>query len=214
MSVFDLALIAEVESHPNIYNRKLQCYRDRRQRDTAWQEVATKLNTTVNDCQRRWKALRDKYGRIRKKEQIDFNNGEYFPSEWDLAEKLSFLEEFRVTRGICTTVNDDTTMDILTDNDIPPSLHPSFANMNNFNNHPKLEAALAITEVTGHDDSESVGAKFLAKKLKDTRDMNDADELFFASVLCEISGLPPKKKGKLKIDIMNLVHKALYDVTD
>uniref|UniRef100_H2YZZ5 MADF domain-containing protein n=1 Tax=Ciona savignyi TaxID=51511 RepID=H2YZZ5_CIOSA len=206
MAEFDVCLIDEVQSRPNLYNRTLQCYRDKKQRDQAWQEIAAKLSTTaqrisVSDCQRRWKGLRDKFGRIRKRELAE--NGEFVSHEyWDLAEKMSFLDEFRMTRTFCspsTTGEDNSLID-----SSRPTMQPSFI----FSNPPKLEPPMIMSI------AENLQPKNVAKKLKLTRDSSEADELFFASLLCELTKLTPRKKGKLKIDIMYLVHNALYDVTD
>ncbi|KAG5674872.1 hypothetical protein PVAND_004817 [Polypedilum vanderplanki] len=90
-NVPELELIQQVRIRPLLYDKNVKDYRKPGVSDVAWQAVADSLNTSVSNCKKRWKSLRDtfiKYYRIEMLQKSDSNRKR---KQWIFFKDLSFL---------------------------------------------------------------------------------------------------------------------------
>ncbi|XP_017471088.1 PREDICTED: uncharacterized protein LOC108362571 isoform X1 [Rhagoletis zephyria] len=60
--MFEEKLIAEIEKHNCLWDKRQLSYRDRVKKDLAWRNVAAAVGHPEENCRKRWKSLRDRYG--------------------------------------------------------------------------------------------------------------------------------------------------------
>jgi DNA replication protein DnaC len=64
---FDEALIEAVREFQCLWKHGETCYKDLVAKENSCSKIAEKLSTSVADCQKRWKYLRDRYVKEHKK---------------------------------------------------------------------------------------------------------------------------------------------------
>ncbi|XP_055307070.1 uncharacterized protein LOC129571322 [Sitodiplosis mosellana] len=81
-------LISEVEKRSILYDKALKGYRKPAIRETAWQEVAVALESTVDECKKRWRSLRDAFMKQYKLYSRGDTNSK---KRWLFYEQMEFL---------------------------------------------------------------------------------------------------------------------------
>lgn len=59
-------LIRQIEIRPILYDKSLRGYRKSTLRDQSWKEIAGILGSTIEECRKRWRSLRDAFARHHK----------------------------------------------------------------------------------------------------------------------------------------------------
>ncbi|XP_071449437.1 uncharacterized protein [Hetaerina americana] len=108
----DRKLIAEIKSHPLLYDPGVPENRDVNAKESTWAFIAKSLGYTVRECKMRWKSLRERFARERKKiimtnhgEAIDSDDnhekdGQNKPGSWHLMKEMYFLWNFVFHRNM------------------------------------------------------------------------------------------------------------------
>ena len=88
-------LIETVRSFPCLWNMSLREYKDNRVKENAWKKISEKLATSVDDCKRRWKNLRDKFVRERKisTKRPTGTSGPPTVSQWKYYNIMCFIQD-------------------------------------------------------------------------------------------------------------------------
>jgi hypothetical protein len=91
-------LIEAVRSFPCIWNNLCSQYRELRTKENAWKAVHTQMGLaefTIDDLQKRWKSLRDRYCRESKKVKSKKSGdpGPPYVPAWPIFKFLTFLED-------------------------------------------------------------------------------------------------------------------------
>ncbi|XP_031624722.1 uncharacterized protein LOC116341663 [Contarinia nasturtii] len=84
-------LISEVQNRSILYDKALKGYRKPAIRETAWQEVATALESTVDECKKRWRSLRDAFMKQYKMYSRGDSNTK---KRWLFYEQMEFLAPY------------------------------------------------------------------------------------------------------------------------
>lgn len=100
---FEEQLIAKIRANEVLYNVKNVNYRRKNDKERLWQQIAYELNSTVEECKRRWKSLRDKFIKLSRMEQLH----EEQPKKWQYFESLKFLQGYNKA-SLSTTNFQDT----------------------------------------------------------------------------------------------------------
>ncbi|XP_077489600.1 uncharacterized protein LOC144100565 [Amblyomma americanum] len=100
MASFNEKLVQEVKKHTQLWDQYSRLHKEAGYREAAWMEIAAALAVTVEECQTRWRTLRDTYLK-RKKRRRAGSNG-----QWNVLERdLGFLDDFLRPRTRRSTLN-------------------------------------------------------------------------------------------------------------
>ncbi|XP_070497055.1 uncharacterized protein [Chironomus tepperi] len=90
-NVPELELIEQVKIRPLLYDKNVKDYRKSGVSEQAWMEVANVLQTTITNCRKRWKSLRDTFIKYYRLDVINRKNGKKNRKSWVYYKDLSFL---------------------------------------------------------------------------------------------------------------------------
>ncbi|KAL1487619.1 hypothetical protein ABEB36_015708 [Hypothenemus hampei] len=90
---FDERLIQLVKNCEILYNKRCSAYKNISLKSKEWQEISETLNSTTDECIRRWKSLRDRYARELKKENQPSGSSAKNQVTWNLFMHIDFLRD-------------------------------------------------------------------------------------------------------------------------
>ncbi|XP_036346953.1 uncharacterized protein LOC118756291 isoform X1 [Rhagoletis pomonella] len=106
LMTLDERLIELVRSHKIIYNKQCFGHRGLEQKQAAWNAIGEQLDTTADECAKRWTSLRERYSReLRRLEKLS-ESKEHVVVDWPYFNSLSFLREFVKPRAPRSTGNE------------------------------------------------------------------------------------------------------------
>ncbi|XP_077511165.1 uncharacterized protein LOC144121685 [Amblyomma americanum] len=89
MASFNEKLVQEVKKHTQLWDQYSRLHKEAGYREAAWMEIAAALAVTVEECQTRWRTLRDTYLKRKKRRRAGANG------QWNVLEcDLGFLDDF------------------------------------------------------------------------------------------------------------------------
>ncbi|XP_077546067.1 uncharacterized protein LOC144158797 [Haemaphysalis longicornis] len=89
MAPFNYRLVQEVKKYSLLWDRQSKLHRQAGHRGAAWSRIAATLDVSVDDCQTRWRTIRDTY--LKRKRRPSFT----VKGQWrELEPELVFLDEF------------------------------------------------------------------------------------------------------------------------
>ncbi|CAI4226392.1 unnamed protein product [Auanema sp. JU1783] len=93
---FGISLIAEVHSHPCLFDIRDAKYRHAECRNQAWNQVIKNLNYPgdVNSIYKQWKKLRDRYVREKRRLREQRERGIVEESSWDLYSNMTWMDPY------------------------------------------------------------------------------------------------------------------------
>ncbi|KAK6169974.1 hypothetical protein SNE40_018480 [Patella caerulea] len=98
---FDERLVALVRDHPMVYDSKHKEYKNKKMKEEIWKSVGQELGYLGDDCQYRWRVIRDRY--VKKKKEMLRRPGvpeETIVSSWKLYYNVDeFLSPYIVHRN-------------------------------------------------------------------------------------------------------------------
>ncbi|KAL7382809.1 hypothetical protein ABVT39_027951 [Epinephelus coioides] len=128
----DVKLIVEVEKYRELYDPQHPFYKDNSKKDQCWDAVATAIGSTLEECKRRWKQLRDSYVKNKNK-TVPSGSAGGSQKDWKYSNIMSFLLPHLQPRSSISTLrlvdlSDDTSADLICEEDnltAGPSALPS-----------------------------------------------------------------------------------------
>ncbi|KAK8771677.1 hypothetical protein V5799_025079 [Amblyomma americanum] len=103
MASFNEKLVQEVKKHKQLWDQQSKLHKEAGYREAAWMEIAAALVVTVEECQTRWRTIRDAYLKRKKRRRIDPKG------QWSVLDReLGFLDHFLRPR---TTEKKQTNLD-------------------------------------------------------------------------------------------------------
>ncbi|KAH7940140.1 uncharacterized protein LOC119402595 [Rhipicephalus sanguineus] len=89
MASFNERLVHEVKKHKQLWDQHSKLHKEAGFREAAWLDIATALAVSVEECQTRWRTIRDTYLKRKKRRRSDAKG------QWNVLDReLSFLDEF------------------------------------------------------------------------------------------------------------------------
>ncbi|XP_077529234.1 uncharacterized protein LOC144141567 [Haemaphysalis longicornis] len=89
MATFNERLVREVRKHRQLWNQTSKLHKEAVSREAAWTDVASALGATVDECQTRWRTIRDMYLKRKKRLHVKATG------QWNiLHHEMSFLDDF------------------------------------------------------------------------------------------------------------------------
>ncbi|XP_025155183.1 uncharacterized protein LOC112588707 isoform X1 [Harpegnathos saltator] len=107
----DATFIDIVRGYPHLYAKNLKDFKDKNVRERSWEEIASVLNCSVEDCQRRWLRLREKFAKERKLRDAETKSGSGSITgrkEWALYQNMMFLSKHVQSRKTYTNLQSAT----------------------------------------------------------------------------------------------------------
>ncbi|XP_034725477.1 uncharacterized protein LOC117943446 [Etheostoma cragini] len=106
-------LIIAVAGFPIIYDMTLFAYRDKLEKNEAWDKVAEIVGVSADDCKKKWKSLRDMFKKERKKEKDRQRSGAGASSvrPWLYSAVMGFLNPFMEDRPTSTNMGGGEVLD-------------------------------------------------------------------------------------------------------
>ncbi|XP_037952113.1 uncharacterized protein LOC119682692 [Teleopsis dalmanni] len=100
-------LIKAVRKHDCLYNSKSRNYRNTKYKDITWRSIASNLNITSENAQKKWKNLRDYYFFIKRSEQKSPSSAASKKRKWKCYYQLQFLDDIPKIRNKWEKADDE-----------------------------------------------------------------------------------------------------------
>jgi hypothetical protein len=84
-------LINLVEKYPFLFDKQNKHFKNARMREQAWDEIGRTLSTEVDECQRLWRNLRDRYSREKRRKPSGSQAAD--EPQWVYFDNLHFLDK-------------------------------------------------------------------------------------------------------------------------
>ncbi|KAL0108612.1 hypothetical protein PUN28_015228 [Cardiocondyla obscurior] len=104
----DATLIDIIRGYPHLYAKNLKDFKNKNVREQSWLEIASILKCSVEDCQRRWLRLRDRFSKERRLRDTEIRSGSgRVPGrkEFCLYDNMMFLSEHIQSRKTYTNLH-------------------------------------------------------------------------------------------------------------
>ncbi|XP_077494096.1 uncharacterized protein LOC144104788 [Amblyomma americanum] len=89
MASFNEKLVQEVKKHKQLWDQHSKLHKEAGYREAAWMEIAAALDVTVEECQTRWRTIRDTYLKRKNRRRADVTG------QWSVLDReLGFLDDF------------------------------------------------------------------------------------------------------------------------
>ncbi|XP_035432178.1 uncharacterized protein LOC118263989 [Spodoptera frugiperda] len=190
-----------IEEYPCLYNNKLPEYSRKDVTDKAWLEVAQRTNTSVYDCQNKWKNIRN--GFVRSLKPTPCGSSTKQKKLYYLYEELQFLLPF-VKAIIYTNDSDNIPQKEVSDEssssgeDVPPCTleRPSSRSgkSNSFNKKSKIRKVAY--------DTDRVIIDYIKRK---ESKLVSARKMFLLSLLPDVEKLSAEQMRKFRIKTLLLL---------
>lgn len=89
MASFNEKLVQEVKKHKQLWDQHSKLHKEAGYREAAWMDIAAALAVSVEECQTRWRTIRDTYLKRKKRRRADAKG------QWNVLDReLGFLDDF------------------------------------------------------------------------------------------------------------------------
>ncbi|XP_075532143.1 uncharacterized protein LOC142564847 [Dermacentor variabilis] len=190
MASFNERLVHEVKKHKQLWDQHSKLHKEAGFREAAWLDIATALAVSVEECQTRWRTIRDTYLKRKKRRRSDAKG------QWNVLDReLSFLDEFlrpRTRRCSLRALPMPPVKSEVPDGDPREASGPEEA-ANNWAPHPQQPVAI----LPHHQDG---GGAALQERA------GDPDELFCLSLSAQLKRLLPRERNLAKMKMLRVLH--------
>ncbi|XP_050048827.1 uncharacterized protein [Dermacentor andersoni] len=190
MASFNERLVHEVKKHKQLWDQHSKLHKEAGFREAAWLDIATALAVSVEECQTRWRTIRDTYLKRKKRRRSDAKG------QWNVLDReLSFLDEFlrpRTRRCSLRALPMPPVKSEVPDGDPREASGPEEA-ANNWAPLPQQPVAI----LPHHQDG---GGAALQERA------GDPDELFCLSLSAQLKRLLPRERNLAKMKMLRVLH--------
>ncbi|XP_065310526.1 uncharacterized protein [Dermacentor albipictus] len=188
MASFNERLVHEVKKHKQLWDQHSKLHKEAGFREAAWLDIATALAVSVEECQTRWRTIRDTYLKRKKRRRSDAKG------QWNVLDReLSFLDEFlrpRTRRCSLRALPMPPVKSEVPDGDPREASGPEEA-ANHWAPHPQQPLAILPHHQDGAALQERAG---------------DPDELFCLSLSAQLKRLLPRERNLAKMKMLRVLH--------
>uniref|UniRef100_A0A667WS24 BESS domain-containing protein n=1 Tax=Myripristis murdjan TaxID=586833 RepID=A0A667WS24_9TELE len=188
------SIIVAVSLRPELWDNRLQSYRDIVKKAQAWREISHSLG-----LKKRWKNLRDKYMKERKgvREKKSGSGAENKP-QWNFFSIMNFLEPSVQERPTSSNLSE------------PGMSTPCPPTPMHSGPHEEDSFTLDLTLVPPSDYEVSSPHSLATEGPSQQGDDMFESKLFLLSLAPRLRGLPDEKRSQAKIEILQVLHRAEF----
>ncbi|XP_077492548.1 uncharacterized protein LOC144103768 [Amblyomma americanum] len=196
MASFNEKLVQEVKKHTQLWDQHSKLHKEAGYREAAWMDIAAALDVTVEECQTRWRTLRDTYLKRKKRRRADPTG------QWSVLDReLGFLDNFLRPRTRRWTLNAAAPAEVEVKREQPDE-----------NAEVREAAAVAAAAAAPQPwplamRPAAVLPHHLAAGGASTEELcSDPEELFCLSLAARLKRLPPRERHMARIKMLQTVH--------
>ncbi|XP_045460110.1 uncharacterized protein LOC123670642 [Harmonia axyridis] len=191
----DYNLINIVQQHRILYDINHKDHRDFGLRAKLWNDIAEKMDRSVEECKRRWRNMKDTYFRFKRKN---------LKSSWILAKRLKFLDS--AGRNMRRIENNSKVeeMPVAADEDLTQSHHE----LDSLKPDPyPYELSSNSDKINNSDSLRDNNFIKLIEQKQEEQDLVKTDPIFafFHSMALSVKKMPPELVAEAKVKICELV---------
>ncbi|XP_029837344.1 uncharacterized protein LOC115321262 [Ixodes scapularis] len=218
MTFFNKQLVLEVRKHQELWDQHSKLHKEANMREAAWLEISRELNVSVEECQTRWRTIRDTYLKRKKRQGSVVTRG-----QWHVLDKeLFFLDDFLRprTRAARTSLRARTSL-------VKMEIEEPAEEATDDSSHSATPLALpAPSRGPVEDRSRSrncivpdnaIVDYAIVERLEESQ-RSDPEDLFCLSLAAQLRGLAPGQRNLAKMRMLKTMHDvefgALGDATE
>ncbi|XP_077506136.1 uncharacterized protein LOC144121759 [Amblyomma americanum] len=191
MASFNEKLVQEVKKHTQLWDQQSKLHKEAGYREAAWMEIAAALDVTVEECQTRWRTLRDTYLKRKKRRRAGANG------QWNVLERdLGFLDDFLRPRTRRSTLNAAAPADVEVKQEQPGE----DAEMREAAVAAAAAPPLAMRPAAVMPHRLAAGGA-AAQELS-----SDPEEIFCLCLAAHLRGLPPRDRSIAMMKMLQTLH--------
>ncbi|XP_077530963.1 uncharacterized protein LOC144143013 [Haemaphysalis longicornis] len=203
MAPFNERLVLEVRKHRQLWNQNSKLHKQAVSREAAWTDIASALGATVDECQTRWRTIRDTYLKRKKRLSVSAKG------QWNVLDReMSFLDDFlrprtrsQVGRAAVKAKQDDGTS--------PGGLAPVVPQaVPEAEYGADIELSL-LPDVTPPSPEPLPPPSSVAQER-----WEDRVELFCLSLAPQLKRLTPRERMKAEMWVLQILHGLEYGLYD
>nr|XP_039250081.1 transcription factor Adf-1-like [Styela clava] len=188
---FEELLINEMKSRPCLYDMSRHDYRDVNIKSNNWAEIGALLHVTGQQAREKWKALRDRFVKMKNKNESTMKSGApggVSTNKWHLFEHMTFLDSFVQHRKTSSNLELVTLSAVVEGGEVSGS------------------SSVAPTPKKRKEEEDMRILEILEEEKDD-----DPDKFFLLSLLPQLKRLSPERASSTKMKIMQLLHEAEFE---
>ncbi|XP_067008278.1 uncharacterized protein [Anabrus simplex] len=193
-------LIKEVRSHPCLYDKTLEIYKDTNAKEKAWSSIGQALQQDPKILKVEWKKLRDCFREALKREKRCLNDQpDRTFAQWKYRTEMEFILPFMNSRENISCAPDTS--------QITPFESDCSVNKIDIEEEEEIEYHLPEVVTPGCDDTQTV-VRYLTAVDQPQKKCTDPLDMFFASMCETTKRLPPPYQNTIKRELFQVVMQA------
>ncbi|XP_064487616.1 uncharacterized protein LOC135399806 [Ornithodoros turicata] len=206
MASFNEKLVQEVKKHKQLWDQHSKLHKEASFREAAWTQIAESLAVTVEECQTRWRTIRDTYLKRKKRQRNGVNKG-----QWNVLDReLSFLDDFlrprtRLARVRALKANVKMEAeDPQSDEGSAESIYGSVVATQDV--QQEMQSVEKQLLVDGRSACDSTTVDYAVMEYLREFQRTDPEELFCLSLAPHLKRLSPKERTMAKMQMLRTLH--------
>ncbi|XP_077530958.1 uncharacterized protein LOC144143008 [Haemaphysalis longicornis] len=200
MASFNERLVREVKKHKQLWDQHSKLHKEASCRETAWADIAETLDVTVEECQTRWRTIRDTY--LKRKKRLHVSS----KGQWNVLEhELSFLDGFLRPRTRCQLRPAVVKLEL--DEGGSPVCSSPASTLPSPPESPELQWGLALEEPPLQQLPPPPPGPALGTS-------RDQDELFCLSLVDHLRRIPPRERDVARLKVLQALHQFEFGQLD
>ncbi|XP_077529222.1 uncharacterized protein LOC144141553 [Haemaphysalis longicornis] len=194
MASFNERLVREVKKHKQLWDQHSKLHKEASCRETAWADIAETLGVTVEECQTRWRTIRDTY--LKRKKRLHVSS----KGQWNVLEhELGFLDGFLRPRTRCQLRPAVVKLELGEGGSPGCSSAASTLPLPSPPESPDMQWGLALEE----PPLQQLPPPPPEPALRTSRDQ---DELFCLSLVDHLRRIPPRERDVARLKVLQALH--------
>ncbi|XP_077528555.1 uncharacterized protein LOC144140932 [Haemaphysalis longicornis] len=200
MASFNERLVREVKKHKQLWDQHSKLHKEASCRETAWADIAETLGVTVEECQTRWRTIRDTY--LKRKKRLHVSS----KGQWNVLEhELGFLDGFLRPRTRCQLRPAVVKLEL--DGSPGCSSAASTLPLPSPPESPDMQWGLALEEPPLQQLPPPPPGPALGTS-------RDQDELFCLSLVDHLRRIPPRERDVARLKVLQALHQFEFGQLD
>ncbi|KAK8775634.1 hypothetical protein V5799_031010 [Amblyomma americanum] len=201
MASFNEKLVQEVKKHKQLWDQHSKLHKEAGYREAAWMEIAAALDVTVEECQTRWRTLRDTYLKRKNRRRADVTG------QWSVLDReLGFLDDFLRPRTRRSTLNGAAPAASPAEVEVKRKQPDEDAEVRESAAVVAAAAAPAQPWALAMRPAAVLPHHLAAGGAAAQERSSDSEELFCLSLAAHLRGLPPRERHMARMKMLQTLH--------